>query len=178
MTKRAKNIIFAESTSRKRLISVFPLTKIYQLSARRVREKKTDLLLALQQSHHLKCTIPRDRIYSALGYVEPYDIEALPVNYKCSEEEVLIEVAKHLISGTGCLDVLLFCDRDECSLNLPSWVPNWTSIPMNGTPQWGGNTVRLVEDDVLWSAGVQSRHLFMFMSVVRVWEYEECFLES
>jgi hypothetical protein len=101
---------------------------------RRRMQQDTDdrlsLFNLLYRSRQCGATDLRDKIYGLYPLV--HDHSTLPEpNYEKAIDTVYKETAIHLIGTTGRLDVLSFAGAARaphtCSLNLPSWAPDWHS---------------------------------------------------
>jgi heterokaryon incompatibility protein (HET) len=69
----------------------------------------------------------RDLIYAFLGLQKGYDIRP---NYLLSVEHVFITTARSIITQTHSLALLGYTERNRLQyskINLPSWVPDWTT---------------------------------------------------
>jgi hypothetical protein len=91
--------------------------------------KSSDLISLLQHSRNCEASDLRDRVYAFLGLAhEGYGITP---DYTTDNniETVLIETAKDIIRFDKSLEILkhVHRGRDRLGLNLPSWVPDWTS---------------------------------------------------
>ncbi|KAI0490516.1 heterokaryon incompatibility protein-domain-containing protein [Xylaria cf. heliscus] len=92
-------------------------------------KRSSELKSLLQHSRSCEASDARDRVYAFLGLAhQGYDI--IP-NYAVENgvRDVLIETAKSIIRFDKSLDILrhVHRGRDKLGLNLPSWVPDWTS---------------------------------------------------
>jgi hypothetical protein len=89
--------------------------------------------------HHLEVTDPRDKIYGLLGLVADRELQELGLkpDYTQSCREVYTNVAAALLRQ-GHLCMLSLCQFPRTQLELPSWVPDW-STPMKTTLQYTGN---------------------------------------
>lgn len=85
-----------------------------------------ELLVNLCVSGTFETSEPRDIVYSLLGIARPYHDSELKVDYTVSTSEVFKRTAKYIILGSKNLEILLYCSkREDASLDLPSWVPDW-----------------------------------------------------
>jgi hypothetical protein len=90
------------------------------------------LLNLLSQTYNLQCTDPRDKLYGILGLSSDIHEGELVPDYGRSCQEIYIEVAKLCIHKYHSLAVLC-CVRNPKGLSgLPSWVPDWNTIPATG----------------------------------------------
>jgi hypothetical protein len=85
------------------------------------------------------CSDPRDRVYALLGIALPYQGLELKVDYSISVAKVYTNAAQYIIRGSGRLDILLHCGRDNNPLCcIPSWVPDWRLPFQGGHAIWNG----------------------------------------
>jgi Heterokaryon incompatibility protein (HET) len=80
----------------------------------------------LRICHTLSCSDPRDRIYSLLGICPDLDKFQINVDYDKPVEELYINIAIQLVKVYGNLDIFSSV-LSEKSLDLPSWVPDWST---------------------------------------------------
>lgn len=79
------------------------------------------------------CTDPRDRIYAVASLLHPEDKKLnIQPDYTKRVEDVYIEVASLVISKRRNLGVLETCDLSSRALQIPTWVPDWSSRPSYG----------------------------------------------
>ena len=78
----------------------------------------------------IQATNPRDYIYSLLG-IHWKAGELFTPAYDLSVREIFIDAARKMIVDSGNLKILASCEAGGCDpkLELPSWVPDWTSKP-------------------------------------------------
>lgn len=98
----------------------------------------------------LNSTDPRDRIYALLGLATAKKYrDALRPDYGIKVEDLFVEVARQLLMNKGSIQFLHMAGiGHRHSLSLPSWVPDWTSLPSNmihqlnlaGNPAQEGHT--------------------------------------
>jgi hypothetical protein len=92
-------------------------------------EPEWDLLKVLQKSRNCSASDPRDKVYAVLGLVQPDAVKDLLVDYSSSVEEVYTNVAKHIITQHGCLNLLKHIACDPARLTIigtrSTWVPQW-----------------------------------------------------
>jgi len=89
-------------------------------------DRKVPLLSLLIASHPLKASDPRDKIYSLLGLAQDRETYAVPVDYTCSAESLYTLVGGRIISISKSTD-LLYSNITKKSMQLPSWVPDWST---------------------------------------------------
>jgi hypothetical protein len=88
---------------------------------------------------HFDATDPRDKIYGLLGLVDDKELQELGLkpNYTQSCREIYTNVAAALLRQ-GHLCILSLCQFSRTRLELPSWVPDW-STPMKPPLQYTDN---------------------------------------
>ncbi|KAL2875866.1 hypothetical protein SGCOL_008861 [Colletotrichum sp. CLE4] len=100
-----------------------------QLRKERVDEAamftNTPLLTLLEELRDFQATIPSDKIYGVLGLINQKG--DFIVDYSQTSEKVFTDFAVKNIK-TGSLDILTHCVESSkpTTLELPSWVPDWT----------------------------------------------------
>lgn len=119
---------------------------IHRNSAQKNNQKPiyadVDLVPLLEATRNRSCKEPRDRIYGLLGLVHNWRFtEPITPDYALSIEELYITATwKAMIETQTTL--LLAYNRPNKTLNLPSWVPDWSrtlsvaekaSIPLTKT---------------------------------------------
>ncbi|RHZ43463.1 uncharacterized protein CDV56_101226 [Aspergillus thermomutatus] len=136
-----------------------------------------------------RSTDPRDKVFSLVGIIKrfstlPREVEWAEecVDYGLETREVFWRAAKHLVETFSLRQVnepkpsryhILHFFRessfnpgdDNMDVNLPTWVPNWSSISRQG---WLVNNRRIYEIDSLipYRARVQEDSLFITASIV------------
>lgn len=101
-------------------------------------DHETDLFNVLGKMYRKECSNPRDHIYGILGMSRAVSGTAghltaspsLVVDYRKDVSVVFADTARYIMQRDGLLNALLIYRFEESSrfeLNLPSWVPNWTS---------------------------------------------------
>ena len=85
-------------------------------------------LRLLEQHRRRQATDPRDKAYAILPLVGMAHVQPLLVpSYTTGVSEAFIDVARAIVSGSGYLDILAFAANTSGALDLPSWVPDWSS---------------------------------------------------
>ncbi|KAF4441182.1 Heterokaryon incompatibility protein 6, OR allele [Fusarium austroafricanum] len=104
------------------------LTAIKSLTkTKEIWKGEEDLKEILIQFRHCKSSDPRDKIFAFLGLARPcYGIN-VDYSKENTMEAVMIDTAKNIFMCDRNLDILLYTIRTKGSLQLPSWVPDWTS---------------------------------------------------
>jgi hypothetical protein len=96
------------------------------------------LLRILRLRRGFGVTDPRDMIYAHLGMVQNKDSTApLQVNYRTPATQVYIEFALYCLWWTGNLEFLSQIGDGygkKSVLDLPSWVPDWTTFGVSSNP--------------------------------------------
>ncbi|KAF1851755.1 HET-domain-containing protein [Cucurbitaria berberidis CBS 394.84] len=72
---------------------------------------------------------PRDKVFGVLGMLPEETRKELPIDYDQPVKALYIDVAAHIISSTGRLDVIresIHFPVHVSSAGLPSWCPDWS----------------------------------------------------
>ena len=75
----------------------------------------------------IKASDPRDYVYALLGMAADARSLGLKVDYSKSCRDVYIDLATAFICN-GDLDILSYCRYPRNRSDIPSWVPDWSSI--------------------------------------------------
>ena len=105
------------------------LNGIRMAQCRRTQESQPWLHLLELLNVHRDCasTDPRDHIYGLLGLSgDGHDMGLMP-NYNLSVQDIYKDLAVKHISTTRSLDIICGCRGNRNFVNLPSWVPDWSS---------------------------------------------------
>ncbi|KAF8849459.1 HET-domain-containing protein, partial [Acephala macrosclerotiorum] len=89
--------------------------------------KRMRLSQLLRRFHSFRSSDPRDKIYAFLGMADDRDRLGIVPNYSRPIRDVYTEAAICIINADRTLDVLSSVRADK-SLDLPSWVPDWSSF--------------------------------------------------
>ncbi|KAL8884389.1 MAG: hypothetical protein Q9215_007550 [Flavoplaca cf. flavocitrina] len=81
----------------------------------------------LQDSPNAKCSDQRDRIYGVLNLAEKSERFGIEPDYTKTTAQVFRDVMLNSISGTRSLDLVTCCELQDERVEIPSWVPNWSS---------------------------------------------------
>ena len=82
---------------------------------------------------HFFCQDPRDKIYSVLGILSPSSCSLqIKPNYDRETRDLYIDFAQRIFTTRSCIDTLNACELWSRTLDIPSWVPDW-STPVNCT---------------------------------------------
>lgn len=84
------------------------------------------LLYLLQAFHPFKASDASDKIYSLFSHSLDHENLGLGVDYTIPVEDLYTTVAAHVLAKYQDLDLLLSNLHDK-TLNLPSWVPDWST---------------------------------------------------
>lgn len=118
-----------------------------QMSYHRIYKRKSELTLARLSKDYSEqnATNPRDRIFSLVGLLrhwsrQPRELEwcETAIDYSKDTRDVFIDAARHIVEGFGQPGVdsgtprrehilQQFRLKDSPTLNLPSWVPDWSA---------------------------------------------------
>lgn len=98
----------------------------------RVKQESIDSLRG--NLGHLICNDPRDKIYSALGLMDPrtQSLQIVP-SYTQATEKVYMDIAQRVVTHLSSLDILEQCELSSRHLDIPSWVPDWSTPMKSGT---------------------------------------------
>jgi hypothetical protein len=109
------------------------LCNIVRERSKRIRETPWPLIDILERSRPALSSDPRDRVYALLNISADQQQLAIRPDYNASVCDTFIKVAQTLTqSGYGPKVLCNACGLDT-SLDLPSWVPNW-SLSLDGLP--------------------------------------------
>jgi hypothetical protein len=85
---------------------------------------------------HCKCSDPRDRVYGLLSMLQKSEREiGIKPNYSLTTGQVYQDVVLRFIPHFNTLNILASCEMQEKSLDIPTWVPNW-SVGNIADPLW------------------------------------------
>jgi len=80
------------------------------------------------RSHPFLATDPRDKVYSLLGLARDRDeMGPAAVDYGRAVEDLYFDVAARLLGDLDNIDIVAYCNLRTKSLDLPSWVPDWST---------------------------------------------------
>ena len=129
------------------------LRRLLEESASTISSQPFKLISLLERFRRLSATDPRDKIYAALGLAT--DASDRPgMNYGLSPASVFETFAADLVRKGDGVSVLHAAISHSQSMDLPSWVPDWTSQKCTYAPlnllldpsiQAGGNTIPNLE---------------------------------
>ncbi|KAF4335796.1 het-domain protein [Fusarium beomiforme] len=108
---------------------VAQLLMAFSLSTKIRDGEHRSLFQLLQSSRAAQVTHAVDKVYALLGLC--VDFEEFPVDYGKSKVDTYIDLAKQLIQHGQGDDLLYEAARsDHSSSECPSWVPDWTKMPI------------------------------------------------
>ena len=112
-----------------------------------IRETPWPLIDILERSRPALSSDPRDRVYALLNISADQQQLAIRPDYNASVRDTFIKVAQTLTqSGYGPKVLCNACGLDT-SLDLPSWVPNWSlSLDVLPFETLAGQTNYIIED--------------------------------
>lgn len=110
----------------------YPIGEFVSLVSRlqRARSRHTLLQLLLLCRSRL-AEDRRDKIYALLGLYNSNGMEKIKPDYTLPPREVYLQVARMLIEGSTGLDLLTHVFSSHQTLDLPSWVPDWSEADYN-----------------------------------------------
>ncbi|CAO2657454.1 Nn.00g035800.m01.CDS01 [Neocucurbitaria sp. VM-36] len=96
----------------------------------------TNLALLIRRTIHLKCSDPRDRVYATMStrWNEEKQIQ-IEVNYKKPAGKVYQDYVQHFVTQFKSLRLLAFCEIQNHSGDMPTWVPDWSHPPCTEAPR-------------------------------------------
>jgi hypothetical protein len=90
-------------------------------------QRPLPLLFALDRARSALATDDRDKTFAILGLVNQKDKDLVQPDYNVPTRDLYLLFAKTFIETTENLQIItLACRRS--SMDLPSWVPNWTQV--------------------------------------------------
>jgi hypothetical protein len=90
-------------------------------------EKEPDLLTLMTTFRAHRCSDPHDKVYGMASMAKDVRDSSFRVNYDLSTGQVYLQAARWTIESTKKLNVLCCRLGQDPALDLPSWVPDWTS---------------------------------------------------
>lgn len=96
---------------------------------RQNRMTELDYLFLLRATRLFLSTDPRDRFFALHSFLSNDNTDGIQIDYRLSCEQVYQSWAMHSINEGG-LKLLSLAERGPNSeLDLPSWIPDWSSAP-------------------------------------------------
>jgi hypothetical protein len=121
-----------------------PFSSLYHLYVQHTAGGVSDLgaadqLVSLLVSLRVRnATDARDKIYAALGLMkDPENTVGILPDYESPPEDVYTRATSSILKASGNLDILGICSTnklDESTLDLPSWVPDWSATGIVAEP--------------------------------------------
>ena len=100
----------------------------------------------IQRSQQCKCSDPRDRVYAVLNMLKTFEKDArIKPDYTKTVSQVYRGVVLSILDHTNKISILGHCEMQEQplassdSLQIPSWVPDWT-IPSSTQRMYSGHS--------------------------------------
>jgi hypothetical protein len=114
-------------------------------------EEKLPLLMALFMTRKFKATLAQDKIFALLSLLDNKPDVNVTVDYASEPAEVYYDFASKCIESSDCLDVLSFCGQslEGSTLDLPTWVPDWSHDIAVHTPLIFSNAFSTSADNPL-----------------------------
>ena len=119
----------------------------------------------IERSQHCKCSDPRDRVYAVLNMLTTFERDTkIKPDYTKTVSQVYRDVVLSILDNTTKISILGYCEMQEQplessdSLQVPSWVPDWT-IPSltqrmeTGHASGNSNAETSNDNDALWVMG-------------------------
>ena len=105
-----------------------------------VVETQSTLMMNLWSFRSRKCGNPRDKVYALLGICNDVRMGDITIDYSFSVARVYCEAAKFIFRKERSLKLLSACQSYGSSVELPSWVPDWSMDarfrPMRSMISW------------------------------------------
>ena len=87
----------------------------------------------IERTQHCKCSDPRDRVYAVLNMPNNFERNTMiKPDYTKAVNRVYQDVVLSILNNTNNIAILGYCEMQELplessdSLQIPSWVPDWT----------------------------------------------------
>lgn len=97
----------------------------------RHRHKFPNLFELLRDTRNSSCSDPRDKVFGVIGLVEDDEAKLLPVDYALSFQQLCTGLAAYWVHKSHDYRFLSVVNtRRNAVLGLPSWVPDWSCIPI------------------------------------------------
>jgi hypothetical protein len=98
---------------------------VYNLCiTKRALESFSGLRLSFRDT---QCKDPLDRLYAVLSLLGPDQELGVEPDYSLKPEQLYVNVAHRATLQRKNLDILETCELSSKSLNIPTWVPDWSS---------------------------------------------------
>lgn len=93
--------------------------------------KPPSLFEALLWHYDKLSNCPEDKIYSLIGLTSARGDSRLVIDYARGARQAFIDAVKYTLPTTQRLDIICGMQPGSNSLQLPSWVPDWTASYRN-----------------------------------------------
>ncbi|CBY01644.1 hypothetical protein IAQ61_003456 [Plenodomus lingam] len=98
------------------------------------RLSKIRLTTLRYRTQHALCSDKRDYLFAILDLLCQKDQSlGITPHYTCTAEDLFTDTTKRYIDQNSSLDLLLTCELSSKSLEIPTWVPDWSSPITLGT---------------------------------------------
>lgn len=96
----------------------------------------TSLGLIIRRTSGLKCSDPRDRVYANRSTTRQEEQDmSIDVNYELPVGKVYQNYVERFMSHFQSLRLLPLCELQNHSLEMPTWVPDWSHPPSTNYPR-------------------------------------------
>lgn len=135
--------------------------------------------------HDTKCEDPRDRIYAILTLLNSEDQKLdIKPDYTRSVEDLYTDVARRNIVERCPLNILETCELSLRSINIPSWVPDWSTqldfrhitLSRWSACAWISSQVTVVDSDAIRVTGIsvaQVENIERYNFDISDWIYDQ-----
>jgi hypothetical protein len=102
--------------------------RIWYLALSRMQRTNETILTLRQNLGHFLCNDARDKIYSALSLMDQStkNLTIVPT-YSQATSQIYVDIARRVITRWLNLDILNDCELSSRVLDIPSWVPDWST---------------------------------------------------
>lgn len=80
-----------------------------------------------------ECTDLRDRLFGLLGLLPTFGVHLPPPDYSKELPELIMDAFKAILAQYKRLDLLLFVTGEHSIPGLPSWIPDYRTVPWLGS---------------------------------------------
>ena len=112
--------------------SMFVVGEIHKLQDEQIAKHAVNLYRVMSLSRNVFATDPRDKIYGLLAMMDESLTRNIMPDYLAPVRSVYIDFAKDTIEDTKSLELLRHTSSYG-TLDLPSWVPDWTAEHMTSS---------------------------------------------
>ncbi|KAL5313327.1 hypothetical protein ACEPPN_019060 [Leptodophora sp. 'Broadleaf-Isolate-01'] len=118
------------------------------------RNDDLDFLVTLEDNCHRIATRDHDKVYGLIGLAPLAVRDSITPNYSLDIAAVYAQPVVERLRSHASLRPLVALRNQDKELQLPSWVPDWSSNPMGGIPPW----LRRSRYDLFSACGSQLLH--------------------